>query len=113
MKKRKPRLRTPERKRKNRGKVHPICEMACNTLVLLVFYSIIELLFFRDNIKNKILESFLMLLTSIIVIKFLNNTSKLFRENNEDFRKKYLSNKAIEFVTSWYLYKTIKNQNTQ
>lgn len=112
MKKRKPRLRTPERKKRNRRKVHPICEMACNTLGLLVFYSIIELLFFRDNLQNKILETFLMLLTSVIVFKFLNNTSKLFRENDEDFKKKYLSNKAIEFVTSWYLYKIIKNQNS-
>jgi len=55
----------------------------------------------------------MMLIISIIVIvfNFIKSISISFSENDESYRKKYISNKAIEFVISWYLYKYIVDYN--
>ena len=111
MKKRKTRIRTPERKKRKKVRVHPICDRITNSLGLLIFYSLIDLLFFRNELESKILENILIITIIIIGFNYLKSMFKYLKKIDYMTRKKYLHNKAIELVISWYSYKYLKNSN--
>ena len=107
-KRRKPRTRTPERKRK-KIKSHPICNRVCNSLGLLILYSLIDLLFFKNEFESDIIKNILTLTIVYLVFNCVKNMIIYLQQIDEDTRKNYLYNKAIEFVISWYLYKYMSN----
>ena len=97
MKRRNIRKRTPERKSRNK-KSGKFCKTMLNSIILLVLYSCINILF-NKNDNSLILQMFI--ITTIFTI--LHHIFKV--KNNKNF----FSNKVIEFVISWYLYKFITN----